>query len=138
MIVYLDTSVILSKLLNQENKLNSWGNWDKAWTSFLCRMEFFRTIDRLRLESIIGDEEREKLYQDFEKIWAALYRYPITEDVQKRTGESFPTALGTLDAVHLSTAIKISEIEVDQVHLLTHDKQLSRGAGILGFEVIGL
>jgi len=101
-------------------------------------MEFFRTIDRLRLESVIGDEEREKLHLDFEKVWLALYRFPITEVIQQRVSGSFPTILGTLDAVHLSTAEKISGIEKSQIHFLTHDKQLARGAKVLGYKVTGL
>jgi hypothetical protein len=45
--------------------------------------------------------------------------------------------VGTLDAIHLATALSIRELEkLDS--LLTHDFQLGTGAKSLGFDVIGM
>jgi hypothetical protein len=46
---YLDTSILLSRLLKQRNQLKPWGQWDSAYTSMLTRLEFMRTVDRMRL-----------------------------------------------------------------------------------------
>jgi predicted nucleic acid-binding protein len=138
MIVYLDTSVIVSRLLNQDNRLPRWGEWQKAWSSLLTRMEFFRTMDRLRMEQKIDDDERVALYQKFGCLWEALYRYPITERIQQRVTEPFPTILGTLDAIHLVTALEAARIETEPIVLLTHDSQLSKAAMSVGFTVEGV
>ena len=55
MTVYLDTSVVLSWLLNQEPSIAEWGRWQAAYTSEICRVEFHRTVDRLRLGGDLDD-----------------------------------------------------------------------------------
>jgi predicted nucleic acid-binding protein len=47
MIVYVDTSVVLRILLQEPNPLRIWGQWHKAYTSALWRVEALRTVDRL-------------------------------------------------------------------------------------------
>lgn len=138
MTVYLDTSVIVSRLLNQENRLPRWGEWEKAWSSLLTRMEFYRTLDRLRMEQKIDDDERVTLYQAFGVLWEALYRYPITEKIQQRVTEPFPTVIGTLDAIHLATALEAARIETESIVVLTHDSQLSKAALSVGLSVEGV
>ena len=55
---YLDTSVMVSRLLNQSNRLRRWGDWEAGYASTLVRTEFHRTIDRLRLAGQLTDLER--------------------------------------------------------------------------------
>lgn len=136
---YLDTSVILSKLLNQTNQLHDWGNWENVYSSLICRVEFFRTIDRLRLESKITDEERTVLHEQFSILWETLYRIPVTELILTRAAEPFSTVLGSLDAVHLASALAVAESrEPSSFIFLTHDIQLARAAKTVGYEVAGI
>ena len=87
MIVYLDTSVILSRFLGENNALSSWGNWEKSFTSLLTRVEFLRTIDRMRLEGRIDDPERVALHQQFYLLWEAMYRIPISSPILGRAAD---------------------------------------------------
>ena len=48
-----------------------------------------------------------------------------------------PTTLGTLDAIHLASALVLRE-EVPDLVFATHDRQPAIGARALGFEVIGV
>jgi hypothetical protein len=50
-----------------------------------------------------------------------------------------PTILGTLDSIHLASALEIREATDVPVALMfaTHDEQLARGARAFGFQVIG-
>ena len=136
--VYLDTSVVLSRLLNQPDSLASWGSWEMAFTSVLSRVEFLRTVDRLRLDGEIDDEERVLLHQGGEVVWEASYRVGISDSVLERASQPFPTVVGTLDALHLATALTVAQNRLPELLFLTHDKQLSRAALAVGFEVEGV
>jgi len=48
MTVYVDTSVVLRILLHEPNPVTIWGQWSKAYSSALWRVEALRTVDRLR------------------------------------------------------------------------------------------
>ena len=139
MTVYLDTSVILSKLLNQSNQLAAWGNWETAYSSLICRVEFYRTVDRLRLEARINDEERTLLHRQFNILLESLYRIPLTESILSRAAEPFPTIIGSLDAIHLASALSVAHPErKSQFLFLTHDIQLARTAETAGYQVGGI
>jgi predicted nucleic acid-binding protein len=137
MTVYVDTSIVLRILLHEPNPLGTWGQWTKAYSSALWRVEALRTVDRLRLTHEISDAEVAELVRDIQITHETFAIHPITNQVLQRASETFPTVVGTLDALHLATALSIREIE--NVHLLlTHDPQLATAARSLGFEVMGI
>ena len=137
MIVYVDTSVVLRVLLHEPNPVGVWGQWNKAYSSALWRVEALRTVDRLRLTHEISDTEVAELVRDIQITHETFAIHPITNQVLQRASETFPTVVGTLDAMHLATALSIREIESLDL-LLTHDSQLSTAARSLGFEVMGM
>jgi predicted nucleic acid-binding protein len=137
MIVYVDTSVVLRVLLHELNPVGIWGQWNKAYSSALWRVEALRTVDRLRLTHEISDTEVAELVRDIQITHETFAIHPITNQVLQRASETFPTVVGTLDAMHLATALSIREIETLDL-LLTHDSQLATAARSLGFEVMGI
>jgi hypothetical protein len=56
--------------------------------------------------------------------------------VLERAAEPFPTMLGSLDAIHLASAVLARE-EFDDLVLATHDDELAIAARALGFDVHG-
>jgi predicted nucleic acid-binding protein len=136
MIVYLDTSVVLRILLGEPNPTNEWGKWEKAYSSALWRVEALRTVDRLRLTHEITDTEVADLVRDVQTINDTLAIYPLNDRIMQRASETFPTVVGTLDAIHLASAIFIREVQGVDL-LLTHDSQLGTAARSLGFKVAG-
>ena len=137
MIVYVDTSVVLRVLFKEPNPVNLWGKWEKAYSSELCRVEALRTVDRLRLTGDLSDGEVADLIRDIRIVHETLTVYPLSSSILQRAGETFPTVVGTLDAIHLATVLALREIEsID--FLLTHDVQLGTAARSLGFSVLGL
>lgn len=136
MIVYLDTSVVLRVLFREPNPVKGWGKWDKGYSSSLWRAEALRTVDRLRLSGNLSDAEVADLTRDIRIVHETLAIHPVTERILRRASESFPTVVGTLDAIHLATALAIREVEeVD--FFMTHDPRLSTAARSLGFTVLG-
>ena len=136
MIVYLDTSVVLRVLFREPHPIDIWGKWDKAYSSALWRVEALRTVDRLRLLHEISDREVADLVRDVQMIHETFAIYPLDERILQRASETFPTVIGTLDAIHLATAVFIREAQVIDL-LLTHDSQLGTAARSLGFRIAG-
>jgi predicted nucleic acid-binding protein len=136
MTVYIDTSVILRILFHEPNPVEVWGKWQRALSSNLWRVEALRNVDRLRLSGDLSDHDLADLVRDIRIVHESLAIYPITDRILQRASETFPTVVGTLDAIHLATALAIRELEPIDL-LLTHDDQLATAARSLGFTVVG-
>jgi predicted nucleic acid-binding protein len=136
MTVYVDTSVVLRILFHEANPVEIWGKWDRALSSRVWRVEALRTVDRLRLSGDLSDEELAELVNQIQIVNETMALCPLTERILQRASETFPTVVGTLDAIHLSTALLIREAEPIDL-LLTHDAQLGTAARSLGFTVLG-
>ena len=134
--VYLDTSVVLRVLFGELNPIDFWGRWDRAYSSALWRIEALRTVDRLRLLHEITDIEVADLVRDIQTTHETFAICRLDERILQRASETFPTVVGTLDAIHLATAIFIRESD-DVDFLLTHDSQLGTAARSVGFHVRG-
>ncbi len=136
MIVYLDTSTILRRLFNEPGVIRDWGKWDEAHSSRIWKTEASRAIHRLRLEASISDQDIAALQADIALIDEALHIIPVSEAILTRAGEPFPTIVGTLDAIHLASAISVDAgNRLDT--FLTHDKQQATAARGLGLNTEG-
>jgi hypothetical protein len=61
----------------------------------------------------------------------------LQRPVLARASESFPTPLGTLDALHLATALVWRDRMQKELVLTTHDDDLAIAARACGIEVVG-
>jgi hypothetical protein len=57
--------------------------------------------------------------------------------VLERAAEPFPTVLGSLDAVHLASALLIRP-DIPDLAFATHDVELGTAARAMDFEVLGV
>ncbi|MBA4386963.1 MAG: hypothetical protein C0404_03215 [Verrucomicrobia bacterium] len=135
--VYMDTSVALRVLFGEPRPLPDWGHWTAAYTSRIWHTEALRTVDRARLMAAIDDSQVVTLRREIELIHSALHVIPLSERILARAGDAFPTVVGTLDAIHLSTAIDVRDAKGLDV-FLTHDAQLAAAAAASGFAVDGV
>lgn len=62
---------------------------------------------------------------------------PVDDRILRRAAEPFPTALGSLDALHLASALAARSAISDLV-FATHDRELGLAARSVGFEVLGV
>lgn len=136
MIVYVDSSVLLRIVLGEPNRLREWRRIELPVSSELIRLECLRTIDRARLRLGLRDDavarQREAVLEHLDTF--ELVR--VDEIVLTRAADPFPTLLGSLDAVHLATAV-LSRARHDQLALATHDRELGEAARAVGFRVLG-
>jgi predicted nucleic acid-binding protein len=136
-IAYLDSSVILRLVLKEPKPLREWAEVDQAVTSALAEVEVFRTLDRLRflvptIDPRAVTARREAAF----RILEGLETIEITRGVLARAAQPLPTPLGTLDAIHLVSAMGWRE-QFESLAFATHDLALAAAARASGFEVIG-
>jgi predicted nucleic acid-binding protein len=134
--VYLDTSVLLRIVLGERDALRGWASVEAAIASELVRVEALRTIDRSRIQQALGDDDVADRRSDVLSVLKGCYMVPLEPRILERSAEAFPTALGTLDAIHLSTALLARDEHPDLV-FATHDRALATGARAVGFRVVG-
>lgn len=138
MIAYLDSSVLLRIILNQEPKLKEFTQIEKAVTSKILKTECLRAIDRINLTDFLTEQDYlqalELLYENFDKIEFI----DVSDLLLNRACISLPFPLGTLDAIHLVSAIYWQEKNKYDLKFLTHDMNLGKVAKINGFQVLGL
>lgn len=139
MIAYLDSSVLLRLVLGQWDRLKEWGTVKEAVASALIEVECLRTLDRLRLRSRMSDED---LASRREAVFALVEEVEVVEPsrtILTRASQPLPTPLGTLDAIHLATALlwRESRPEVELV-MATHDTALGLAARSCGLRVVGI
>ncbi len=138
MTVYIDTSALLRLVLREPGALDELRSSDRLVSSELIGVESCRTIDRLRLQGVLSTEEaavRLRVVTEWlEAIDLVLLRPPVLS----RAGEPLPTPLGTLDAVHLATALVWRDRVGPLPVVATHDTALGLAARAFGFEVRGL
>ena len=134
MIAYIDSSVVLRWLLRGEDTLARAARGRTAGSSELMLIECSRVIERLRLTGTIDDGEVAVAREALREVHAGLSIVPLSAAVKRRAAGSFPTVLGTLDAMHLATALLWAEQAGEPLAVYTHDRQLGTGARALGFE----
>ncbi len=138
MIVYLDSSVLLRVVLRQRNALKEWAVISQGVASALIEVECLRTLDRLRLTEDQADdvvaERREAIY----RLMEAMEVVDISQAILSRASQPLPTALGTLDAIHLATALLWKERMARDLSMATHDAALAMAARASGLPVIGV
>ena len=137
MIVYLDTSTVLRVVLAQGEVLSDFGRWERAYSSELLGVEARRVIDRLRVQAVLNDHELADVHHDLTRIERAIGAIPLTRPVLHRAGLPMPTAVKTLDAIHLASALLLRERRTASLTFATHDPQQLRAARALGFECLG-
>lgn len=138
MIAYVDASVLLRVVLGQHNALPEWRQIDRGVSSALVTTESLRTLDRVRRRVGLSDIEIARRRSTILALIDSLELIEIDSMVLDRAAQPMPTELGTLDAIHLASALLWKEATgVDPV-MTTHDKALGLAAQAHGLKVLGI
>jgi len=138
MIAYVDASVLLRIVLRQPNALPEWKQISRGVSSALIATESLRTLDRFRLRARLSDYEVAMRRQAILAVIASLELIEIDAAVLDRAAQPMPTELGTLDAIHLSSALLWQEVTGEQLIMATHDRALALGAQAHGMGILGI
>lgn len=137
MIVYVDTSALLRLVLGEPGALAELTSAQSLVSSELLAVESLRTIDRLRLQGALSAEEAAARRATTTEWLEAVDLVLLQRSVLARASEPFPTSLGTLDALHLATALVWRDRIRSPLVVATHDRDLALAARSFGFEVLG-
>ncbi len=138
MIAYVDTSVLLRLALGQSDALAEWHEIEQGISSALARVEGLRTLDRLRLRARLADQELARRRATILQLLDSLELVEVDSQVLDRAAQPMPTELGTLDAIHLATALLWREASQPELVVATHDGALATAARAHGFNVVGV
>ncbi len=138
MIAYLDSSVVLRIILGQSSALKQWRDVERGVASALLEVECLRTLDRLRLAEGLEDREVASRREAVFRLIESMDIVEPTRAVLARAAQPLPTSLGTLDAIHLASALLWKERSGGDLVMATHDAALAMAAQATGLRVIGL
>jgi predicted nucleic acid-binding protein len=138
MTAYVDTSVLLRLILREPGALDDLGSYDGLVASELIEVESRRTIDRLRLQGSLTTEEAAVRLRAISEWLEAIDLVLLRPPVLSRAGDPLPSSLGTLDALHLATALTWRDRVGPLPILATHDAELGLAARAFGFDVRGI
>jgi predicted nucleic acid-binding protein len=135
--VYLDSSVVLRRLQREPAAVARWAQWEHVYSSELLRLEVLRSIDRNRLKGALSDGDVAELITNAHVIFDAIEFVVLNRSILSRASQPFLTPLGTLDALHLATALRLTEFGAIELTFLTHDIELAAAAQSMNFKVEG-
>jgi predicted nucleic acid-binding protein len=141
LIVYLDTSVILRIVLKEPNQLGSWNEISHGVTSELSTAECHRVLYRLHASGRLSDSAFQLALNYSDQILLRLTIVNVTAELIQTAAGPLPGALGTLDALHLVSAMNFRERLADDEPPLffgTHDRALAVAARLSKFNVLGV
>ena len=131
---YLDTSVVLSALLEHADVLRSLEGEPEVGSSRLLWIEvssvIYRSLQTARLDPITATEVR----HDFAHVAGGIHQIQLLEQVLRRASGPYPLNIRTLDAIHLASAeLWLGEDAPSNVAAWSYDKQMNLCAAQLGF-----
>ncbi len=134
---YVDSSVLLRIILRQAGALREWRAIRRGIASALVEVECLRTLDRLRLRLGLPDAEVATRRQAVFRVLEGMELVEPSPGVLSRAAQPAPTELGTLNAIHLATALLWRESARVDLVMATHDTALAVAARAFGFRVLG-
>ena len=137
MIAYLDASVLLRLVLGEPGRLREWPRVERGVASALAEVECLRSLDRLVLRGALGGVEVAECRAAIYGLLEGVELVELSATVLARAAQPFPVPLGTLDALHLATALLWRERGEQGLVFATHDVALGLAARASGFEVLG-
>lgn len=138
MIACLDPSVLLRRVLREPNPLREWDSIQAGVASVVLEVECLRAIGRLRVTKRLTDEEVSERREALHRLLPRMELVEVDRAVLSRASQPFSTVLGTLDAIHLVSAIVWREQSEADLIMATHDSALATAARAHGIAVIGV
>jgi predicted nucleic acid-binding protein len=118
-VIYLDTSVVLAALFNEQRRPP-----DGFWAAQIISSRLLEFELAVRLNALGATPDARKLATD---VLETMQLVELTRPVLARALQPFPVPLRTLDAIHLATLIYLQGRGLT-LELATYDKRLADAA----------
>jgi predicted nucleic acid-binding protein len=136
-ITYVDTSALLRAVLREPGALTQLRGHEALVSSELLTVEALRTLDRLRVQGRLTTAQFDERRALVSTWLEAIDLVDLQGSILRRAAEPLPVPLGTLDALHLATALAWRERSPRPLVLATHDASLAQAARVFGLQVLG-
>lgn len=134
MIAFVDTSVVLRFVLEGDISLHQAFAATFTACSELLWIESMRVVQRLRLDGILSDLTLAEAVNRITTCYASFSAYLLDEEIKQTAAGSFPTVIGTLDALHLACAHRCAKHHPGEALLIySYDRQMNLCARALGY-----
>jgi predicted nucleic acid-binding protein len=134
LIAFVDTSVVLRFVLEGDISLHQAFSASVTACSELLWIESMRVAQRLRLDGTLTDKGLAEAVSRISACYASFRVYLLDEEIKRAAAGSFPTVIGTLDALHLACALRsASNYPGETLLLYSYDTRMNLCARALGF-----
>ena len=137
MTLYVDTSALLRVVLGERGALEDLRLADRLVSSELLAVEARRTIDGLHRQNFLTTLDVGALLEELNHWLEATDLVLLRPAILSRAGDPLPVPLGTLDALHLATALVWRERNEEPITIATHDTALGTVARTYALPVLG-
>jgi predicted nucleic acid-binding protein len=140
--VYVDASVLLRVILDEPNPLDEWDELEDPVTSVLAEVEALRAIDRATRKAThprrkpLAESQANAARVKLHAVLEMFGRIELEPAMLAQAGR-LAGPLGTLDALHLATALTWQDRAGIIVTMATHDPELASAAARHGLRMIG-
>jgi hypothetical protein len=118
--------------------LPEWHLIERGVSSALIATESLRTPDRLRIRAGLSDTEMAARRAAILSLINSLVLIEIDSIVLDRAAQPMPPELGTLDAIHLASALLRKDAMSVKPVMVTHDGALGLAVRAHGPKVLGI
>ncbi len=136
--IYVDSSVLLRIVFGEPGPLAGWARETHAVSSELIRLECLRAIDRIRIREGLPDDDVATRRNLVLEHLGTFDLVTLDTAVLRRAADPFPTVIGALDAIHLTSALFARARAPRLTRFATHDATLATAARAVGFDVVGI
>ena len=124
--------------MNQRNRAKEFTQITLGVSSQIIKVECLRTLDRLHAIDRLNDNNLLELTEFIYETLARIELIPLTDPILEQASQPRGLKLGTLDALHLFSAVAWRSHRNQPITFFTHDAELGRAAQLLGFEILGV
>ncbi len=136
--IYIDSSALLRFLLQHSNFINLVEYNDDFVSSELLKLECQRALIRYRLNQEVGDEGLLQLSEQLNDLLSRISLLKINSEILESASQNWGVNLGSLDSIHLASALYIKKEKKLAIQIFTHDKAFYTAARLANLEVIGV
>lgn len=134
--IYVDSSWLLTAILKR-SRIKFSPARIAAYSSILIMVECRRTLDRQLKRHLINDAQFAEANRLLTSYLQSFNLIDLESDIVMRAAEAFYLPLGSLDALHLATAMKLRNYLPADIGIYTLDHELADAARAHGFIIKG-
>jgi len=138
MILYLDTSALVKRYFREsysDEILSRWKSADQIVTSFVAYAETMASLSRKKREANIENTLIREVVGSFRRDWESFVRVEVNDELNSyidHVVEVYP--LRGFDAIHLASALAVSEMLPDDFLFACFDDRLVSAARSEGLQ----